>query len=111
MYLKQWANLIFILHLAVVFIVLFGWAFPSISIIYLMMLIATLASEAFLGYCFLTKWDFDLRKKLEPNLNYDYSFLNYYGYKLIGDKFPGGVVRPAALVFLIASIIIYFYRY
>ena|SRR3989344_7313193 len=101
------ADLIFGVHITLVFVILFGWVFQSISKIYLTALIATLASELSLGYCILTKWEFNLRKKLEPDLNYDYSFLSYYGYKILGNKIPEKVVKYAALIFLTGSLIMY----
>ncbi len=74
------ADLLFAIHLLTVAIILFGWAIFSIRIMYLTVIFLTLVSEIYLSYCPLTKWEFDLRKKHNPNLNYDYAFLNYYGY-------------------------------
>ena len=68
------ANLIFLLHIVVVFVILFGWHFPSLYLLYLICLSVTLLSEIALGYCILTKWEFALRKKLVPDLNYNWGF-------------------------------------
>ena len=107
---KLFANLILLIHLALVFVILFGWHFESIKLVYISALVLTLASEVFLGYCILTKWEFDLRKKDEPNLDYDYSFLSYYAYKLFGNRIPGKFIKYPALGFLIASIILYLWN-
>lgn len=98
------ANIVFLFHILVVFIILFGWYFSSLRLIYVCVLFATLLSEILLGYCPLTKLEFDFRKKLIPNLNYDYSFLSYYVYQLTNINVPGKYVRYPAIIFLTASL-------
>jgi hypothetical protein len=100
------ANLIFIFHVFVVLTILFDWLYPQYRFIYLSTLILTLISEAILGCCILTKWEFDLRKKLEPSLDYDYGFVTYYGYKFFNINIPRKYVKYPAIVFLVVSIII-----
>jgi hypothetical protein len=100
------ANLILVVHLALVLVILFGWYFPSIYWLYIGSLAATLLSEAVLGYCILTKWEFDVRKKLEPNLDYDYAFLSYYFYKYIGINIPRRYIKYPAIVFLVVSLVV-----
>jgi hypothetical protein len=106
---KTLANIILLVHLTLVFIILFGWYFPKIKYLYLASLATTLLSELFLGYCILTKWEFDIRKKVEPTLNYDYTFLSYYAYKagIVIDK---RIVKYSALAFLLSSLIIFYAR-
>lgn len=100
-------DLIFIIHILVVLIVLFGWAFPVLKLIYLLVLIVSLMATLFLNACPLSKWEFDLRKKLDPSLNYDYTFLTYYFYKLGLRKIPSKVIKYSPLVFLSGSITIF----
>ena len=100
------ANLVFMVHIALVLVILFGWHFESIHTIYVLILIITLISELFLGYCLLTKLEFDLRKKLDPALNYDSSFISYYGYRLLGLNIPGKYIRYPAIIFLVVSLFI-----
>src|SRR3989344_8629820 len=76
------ANLLFIFHFLVVVIISFGWLISSIWYVYMATLIITFFSEVILGYCFLSKWEFSLRKKINPEVNYDYSFTSFYTYKL-----------------------------
>ncbi len=103
------ANILVFLHTILVIIILFGWAFPSFNLIYISALVLTLLSELILGYCPLTKWEFNLRKKQDPKLNYDYAFLSYYSYKIFGHRIPNNFIKYSALIFLATSIFIYFY--
>ena len=104
------ADILFVSHLVWVTIILFGWWFTSIEYVYLGVLISTLVSELVLGYCILTKWEFDLRKKLEPNLNYNHSFISYYGYKYFRVNPPDRLVKYLAILFLTGSLIVFYVR-
>jgi hypothetical protein len=106
---KTLANIILLIHLILVFIILFGWYFPKIKYLYLASLVITLLSELFFGYCVLTKWEFDIRKKIEPTLEYDYYFLSYYAHKA-GVKINRKIIKYTALVFLLSSLIIFYAR-
>ena len=65
-------------------VICFGWLFPSIFYIFVLFLIATALSEIILGYCFLTKWEFDLRRKMYPTKEFDSSCIFHYGRALFG---------------------------
>ncbi|KND48706.1 MAG: hypothetical protein AB198_00090 [Parcubacteria bacterium C7867-003] len=78
------ANIIFLFHLTFVFIVSLGWLIPSMFYIFLVSLIAAVLSEVFLGYCFLTRWEFDLRRKIYPSQEFDSSCIFHYGRLLFG---------------------------
>ena len=106
---KIFADIILLVHLVLVFIVLFGWYFPHIKYLYLVFLVVTLLSELFFGYCILTKWEFDIRKKTEPTLDYDYSFLSYYAHK-VGIKVNTRIIKYVAFIFLVGSLIIFYAR-
>ena len=56
------ANVLFVLHLLVGAVILSGWAFPDIRVPYLVLLIGWPLCWVVLGYCPLTKWEFELRK-------------------------------------------------
>lgn len=98
---KLFANLLLLLHVLVVIIVLVGWYYPSLQMIHLIIAFLVLIAEVFLGYCPLTRWEFLLRKKVEPNLNYDSSFLSYYAYKVLKVDIPGRVIRYPAILVLV----------
>ena len=104
------ANLVFLVHCVVVFIIVFGWAFEKLNIIYPIVLFITLILEIIFGYCILTEVEFRLRKKIEPSLNYDYSFLTYYMYRIYNLKISRRFLDAIYKVFLVASITIYFWK-
>jgi hypothetical protein len=99
------ANIIFIVHCAVLFVAVFGWLFPSIWYGYMALLVVILALDWLLGYCILSKWEFMIRKKLKPHLNYDYSFSSYYTYRLTQKRLSEHFVSQVGSVFLIISIV------
>lgn len=103
------ADLLFMFHFAVVLILLFGWLFPSLWYLYMLILLATLLSELLLGFCFLSKWEFLLRKKMNPDLDYKYSFSSYYTYKLTQQRLSEKFVQIAAVVFLSSSLVLNLY--
>jgi len=105
---KILANLIFLFHWIFVFIIMFGWYFSALSLIYIITLSVTFITQIIFGYCVLTKWEFDLRKKLDPTLNYDYSFLSWYAYKYSNVRIPSKIIKYISLSFLFISIIIFF---
>ena len=76
------AHSIFVVHTIFVIVISVGWAIPGIFYVYLPMLITSLISEIILGYCVLTKWEFDIRKKLYPALNFGSSFIGHYARKI-----------------------------
>jgi len=100
---------IFLFHCAIVVIIGFGWTITSIWYLYMLTMIATLISELALGYCFLSKWEFDLRKQIDPHLDYDYGFSSYYTYKLTRRRLSKRFIANAALSFLVASLAINIY--
>lgn len=75
---KAVANFVFIIHLVLVCLVTFGWLIPGFFYFHLILLLATLFSEIFLGYCPLTRWEFGIRKKLDPTLSFDKSCIVHY---------------------------------
>ena len=80
------ANVVFILHLALVLIVAFGWLIPSMYYVFLVLLAAVFLMDLFLGYCPLTPLEFGIRKKLDPTKTYDSSCIAHYMRALFGQK-------------------------
>jgi hypothetical protein len=99
------ANIYFVLHSVVVFIVIFGWFFEGLHTIYVLTLFLTLFSELYFGYCILTKLEFESRRKISPKLSYDFSFMSYYVYKLFKFSINQDLLRNLAFSFLIISLI------
>lgn len=75
---KLTADFIFFVHLTLVCIVLVGWLIPVLFYTHLSLLLATLLSEIFLGYCLLTRLEFGIRRKLDPTLLFDKSCIVHY---------------------------------
>lgn len=103
------ADCIFLFHCFVVLVIGFGWLASRIWPLYICTLLVTLISEVTLGYCFLSKWEFDLRKSIDPTLNYDYSFSSFYTYKLTRHRLSQRFIKNIGLAFLIGSIAINLY--
>jgi len=101
------ANIVAFLHVVIVGVLLFGWSFSQPYIlIYQVLLVITLVTELYFHYCLLTKWEFSLRKKLQPNLDYDYSFLIYYVFRYTRIRVNSKLLEILSVTFLILSICI-----
>ena len=103
------ANLIFVFHFFLVLLVLFGWLVPSLWYLYMATLVATLISDLVFGYCILSKWEFSLRRLVNPKLNYDFTWTTYYTHKFTNQKVSHRFFKQTAVVFLILSIAINLY--
>ena len=103
------ANFVFLFHCFVIFIILFGWTFGKLSILYPITLIITLILESILGYCILARIEFNLRKKIKPDLDYDSSFISYYLYRIYNFKISRAFMDTVYVLFLIISLCIYYY--
>lgn len=80
------ANIIFVIHLFLVLVVTFGWLTDSLFYLFIITITATVLSELVFGYCVLSKWEFDLRRKIDPSKVYDTSCIMHYGRGLFGLK-------------------------
>ena len=78
------ANLFFFVHLAIILINGILWLFPSLFYIFLPTIIITILTEIFWGSCFLSNWEFNLRRKVNPGAVYAPSFITHYTYKFLG---------------------------
>jgi len=103
------AEIIFVFHVVIVTLVLFGWMFPNLWYFYIAALIASLFSDVFLGYCIVSKWEFDLRKKFDSKINYHYNFATYYTYKITNHHISDHFYKITAMIFLSLSIMISIY--
>jgi hypothetical protein len=78
------ADFIFVVHFILVSIVAIGWLVPQLFYVHLSLLLVTMASEIALGYCLLTRMEFDIRRKLDPTLLFDKSCISHYTRKWRG---------------------------
>lgn len=105
---RMFADAIFVVHAGVVFVALFGWIWPDFWPLYMAVLIGTLVSDILLGYCILSKWEFDIRKRLNPSVDYDFTFSSYYTHTLTRQRLRNEFVLRIAYIFLPASILLGF---
>src|SRR5258708_4638539 len=103
------ADGIWVVHFLLVLLVLFGWAVPSLWYVYMTALVATLISVVVYGYCILSKWEFDLRKKNDPAIDYNFTWASYYTYKLTNHRISNRFYTRASIVFLVFAIAINMY--
>lgn len=103
------ADVIFLLHLLLVLLVVFGWATPNLWWIYMSALVATLISDLYFGYCILSKWEFDLRKRVNPATTYNYSWTTFYTYKFTNQRISDTFYKKASVVTLVLCIAINLY--
>jgi len=91
---------VFLVHCAIVVLILFGWFVPELrSIVYILAAIV-LVQDLLLNYCILSRWEFSLRRMLNPRLRYDYTFTSYYTYKLTHQRIRTQFLRYAGIVYL-----------
>lgn len=103
------ADLIFLFHAALVLVVLFGWLVPALWPAYMVLLVLTLVSDMVFGYCIVSKWEFNLRKKYNPDIEYRFAWATYYTHKLTRDRISETFYLRAATVFLVGSLSINVY--
>ena len=103
------ADLVWVIHFFVVAISQFGWLVPGIWYLYMTVLAGTLISLLLLNYCFLSKWEFDLRRKLNSKLSYEFAYASYYTYRLTHGRLSPRFLAHLGLVFTSLSLVINLY--
>lgn len=100
------ADVVFLTHLLVVLIALFGWLFPAIWPLYVAVLLGTIGSNILLERCFLSDWEFALRKVDNPTVDYDFSYSSYYTYKVTKQRIGDSFLRWAGIAFCSTSLVL-----
>lgn len=105
-------HVIFILHIFATLVILFGALVPNLRWLYQFGLILTIISWVFTSGCFLTSWEYKLRKIVNPKLQiYEHGFIDYYLRKyLTGTARPKFIYR-IGLFFLVISLVINIYTH
>lgn len=103
------AELLLAAHVCLVLFVLFGWLYPNVWILYTAALVTTLLSDVLFGYCVLSKWEFDLRKRHDPTIDYNYTWASYYTHKLTQHRISDGFYWHASVFSLSALTVISLY--
>lgn len=100
---------IFLIHCAIGVVIFLGWLWSSIWPLYIATLAIVLVQNWLLGYCVLSRWEFSLRRMLNPKLRYEYNFTTYYTYKLTHRRLSTRFVQVGGTVFLASSLAISLY--
>ena len=95
---------LFILHCAIGVVIFLGWLWPEIWPLYVSILVIVLFQNLILGYCILSRWEFSLRRLLDPKLRYEYNFTSYYTYKLTHKRLSTRFVQISGTCFLVSSL-------
>ncbi|MBL6448681.1 DUF2784 domain-containing protein [Fulvivirga sp. 29W222] len=99
-----------IFHIGITLFNLFGWFFYELRRLHLLSVLITLMSWLLLGlfygfgYCFLTDWHWDVKRKLgETGL--PSSFVKYYLDMLFNADIPASLVDSITVVGLVAAVV------
>lgn len=103
------AEIIFVLHTALVVLLLLGWLLQApFYYVYVAALSLTFLSQFIWRYCVFTTWEFYFRRIADPSIEKTPYYLSYYAYKL----FPGAAAAVSdafidriSLIFLSVSIL------
>lgn len=107
---RSLAEFTMLLHLAVVFVIVFGWLYPPVALLYGVCLFGSTISYVFQRKCVLTQIENYFRRKAGLTA-VPRTFLGYWVEVILGKHTPSDkwVVRIAVTFFAI-SIPIYFYN-
>jgi len=100
------ANFLFILHILVGGIILFGWIFPQIRILYWTILVLWPLCWVVLGYCPFTRWEYLFRRKFEKHISYHKEFIHYQMKRFFNINIPIRKIFTYGLIFDIVSIVL-----
>ena len=103
------ANFLWCLHFFIVVISLFGWMFLTLWPLYITTLFSVLVSNLYFNYCLVSKWEYDIRRKLNPDIEYNFSYTSYYTYKLTQGYLSPKFLRYIGIIFVSLSIGIWLY--
>jgi hypothetical protein len=99
------AEAIFILHTALMAVLLVGWLLPEpYYYIYLAVLSVTFLTQIIWRYCILTAWEFYFRKMLDPTINDTPYYLTFYTHKMFPKLVTDAFVDRISLIFMALSI-------
>jgi hypothetical protein len=98
------ADALFVVHFLLLLIVLFGWSIDGLWSVYMTLLVLTLLSDIVFGYCLLSKWEFHLRKKIDPSTDYNFTWSTFYTHKFTAHLIPDRVFKHIVLSFLVISL-------
>lgn len=101
LFIRVAAETIFVTHAISIVIIVCGWAVPVLYPFHLVLLFGGGLLQMMLGHCFLSRLEFALRKKLDPNIAYDSAYITHYMQSIFGDQIRPAFMRvavPAAFI-------------
>ena len=99
------ANALFGVHVFAILSNVVGWLVPGFFYVYLAIILASIVSELYFGYCVLTKLEFGLRKKVDPDQVFPQSCIKYYTYKFFRIGKPAETVKKSGFLLLLLSLL------
>ncbi|MCA9352775.1 DUF2784 family protein [Patescibacteria group bacterium] len=102
-------DIILLLHIFIFAVVVFGGFFPQYQNLYLAMIVLTILSDLVFGYCVVSKWEYYFRKKVDPRLNYDFTWTVHYLHKITNKNISPVFYKYVSAIFLILSLGIQLY--
>lgn len=91
---------------------MFGAFIPELRWLYQFGLLLVIASWLFMSGCFLTTWEYKLRKMINPDLEmYEHGFIDYYLCKYFACTARAKFIHRIGLFFLSASLGISIFTY
>lgn len=100
------AEIIFAAHAAQIIVALIGWTFPTpYYYLYVADISIALVWQYLFHDCFLTTWEFYLRRLLDPSIP-SHDYLTYYAHKYFVDWVTDEFVDRISLIFLSISLLV-----
>lgn len=99
------ANALFVLHVLIGLVILFGWLYAPIRPLYLALLILWPLCWLVFGFCPLSKWEFQLRGINIKDTDLNGEIISYYARKLFGVRIPAPFIFGGGLVLLGISVV------
>lgn len=103
---KILATLLFVLHIILGITFLFGWLYPHYRFWYLILLISWPLSWLVLSYCPLTKWELWFRKRLDPTIDTNREFIQYYSKRFFNVDFSTHKIYATGLIVFLALLVL-----
>lgn len=105
------AEALFLVHLSLIAVILFGWLLPPpYYYAYAALVAGDLLLLLVIRHCFLSLWEFKLHRMVCPSVPYDTTFFTYYGYKFFKQHLSILFLQIASLSFLVASLVLIVWR-
>jgi hypothetical protein len=93
------ADALFLSHVVIVLLICVGWYFPQLYLVHLLALFGASVSNVYFGNCIFSTWEFTLRKKVNPEVNYEHGYMTHYIQKIFGDSMRDSFMKQTIPMF------------